>query len=81
MYLHLGSDAMIPVNKIIGIFDLPTIKLSSLRMKELSALQAGEVEKYASFILTDSGLFFSEISAITLKKRAENMFAQEIINQ
>ncbi len=78
MYLHLGSDVMIPVTKIIGIFDLPVMEASSLSMPWADGMKNG---KYTSFLLTDTGIFFSEISSITLKKRADNLFSQEYTDQ
>lgn len=71
MYLHLGMDVMIENKKIIGIFDLQTIKKDFLQKitngKDIS-------QNCSSCVLTSDGVFFSEISSTTLQKRTENLF-------
>ncbi len=67
MYLHIGSDMMLQTDSIIGIFDVSTVK----------TFFPPTANKYSSGILTDKGLFFSEISSLTLKKRAEVIFTHE----
>jgi len=76
MYLHLGLDVMIENKKIIGIFDLQTIKKDFWqKFTEEKAFS----KEYVSCILTSDGIFFSEISSTTLQKRAENLFKKENI--
>ena len=67
MYLHIGLDLMLDAKKIIGIFDIDLFKADE---KEKISLK----KKYSSFILTDTKIYFSEISAITLKRRMENQY-------
>ena len=81
MFLHLGEDITIPIKDIIGIFDNPSC-LDSLSTKELievakvenKIIQIGPEEKNKSFILTTQGIYFSQISALTLLKRRNNIF-------
>lgn len=65
MYLHLGLDVMIETKKIIGIFDLKSVTRDFIKNIEIP-------DKYNSCILTLDGVFFSEISSVTLLKRSDS---------
>ena len=67
MYLHIGLDLMLEGKQIIGIFDIALFKTDE---KEKISLK----KNYSSFILTDTKVYFSEISAVTLKKRMDNQY-------
>lgn len=80
MYLHLGADCMVKNSEIIAIFNLrhPQSNVyADYVQKYGSKYQIVDVtdgEAYASAILTDTTLYLSAISALTLKKRADAGF-------
>lgn len=67
MYLHLGADCMIKNTDIIAIFNIRD--------------QQSEIyDNYISVnILTTDTLYLSGISALTLKRRAEEDFGSDAI--
>ena len=75
MYLHLGADTVIPLEKVIAILDLKltgsqsTYKFIS-KMKEIKKVIDISDNNAKSFIVTDDLIYLSTISALTLKKRA-----------
>ncbi len=72
MYLHLGMDIMVDTKEIVGIFDIKTFS-DALIGKNL--IQYNKLnEKHASYIITKKEIIFSEIAAVTLKKRMDNIF-------
>ncbi|SHJ84701.1 protein of unknown function [Hathewaya proteolytica DSM 3090] len=82
MFLHLGKNIVVPIEDIIGIFDMETTMYSCdtaqfLRLSE----EDGFVERInnkrpKSFIIAEvdkkSKVFLSPISSTTLAKRVEN---------
>lgn len=76
MYIHLGGDKVIRSRELIAIFDISNDKPSKLPKTFLThAEQERIVEKIGdedpkSLIVTESKLFYSPISASTLKKRS-----------
>ena len=81
MFLHLGENVVVPINDIIGIFDVETTMYSSdtnqfLRMAEEDGfVERVTKEKPKSFVLAEvekkSKIYFSPISSATLTKRTE----------
>jgi len=79
MYLHLGSDVVIPKKSIIGIFDLDTATISKHTRGYLTAAEkSGRVinvsyELPKSFVVCiDKGnifVYISQLSSYTLYKR------------
>ena len=79
MFLHLGSDVAVAIEDIISINDYKTFRsvvnrefIKKMRSKKKIVDVANQNPK--SFIVTDSKVYLSAISSITLKKRAENIF-------
>jgi hypothetical protein len=84
MFLHLGENVVVPINDIIGIFDMETTMYSSdtiqfLRMAE----EDGFVERITknvakSFVIAEvdkkSKIYISPISSSTLCKRTEIVY-------
>jgi hypothetical protein len=84
MFLHLGENVVVPINDIIGIFDMETAMYSSdtiqfLRMAE----EDGFVERITknvakSFVIAEvdkkSKIYISPISSSTLCKRTEIVY-------
>ncbi|MDR1157258.1 MAG: DUF370 domain-containing protein [Oscillospiraceae bacterium] len=83
MYLHLGSNVVVPHAAVIGVFDLELTSQSRLTKQFLTrAEREGRIETAsddlpASFVLCqrDGGarVYLSQISAATLAKRFEKM--------
>ena len=63
MYLHLGADCMIKNTDIIAIFNI----------------RDQQSEIYDNYISTTDTLYLSGISALTLKRRAEEDFGSDTI--
>jgi len=78
MFLHLGSDIVVPGKEVLGIFDLETFsdKYSAKFLNTISFKmpieKIGE-DSYKSLVLTDKKIFLTPISSLTLKKRWENL--------
>lgn len=77
MYLHLGRDAVIRRDEIIGVFDMDNTTQSYLSRDYLTkAEKNGQVINIAedlpkSFIVTNKKIYLSQLSSTTLIKRAD----------
>ncbi len=79
MYLHLGSDVVIPKKSIIGIFDLDTATISKHTKNYLAiAEKEGRVKTVSyelpkSFVVCNENgktyVYISQLSSQTLYKR------------
>ena len=78
MYLHLGSNVSVPLDDIIGIFDLDNASTSKRTREFLSAAEAeGQVvpcdDLPKSFVVTaEYGMdrvYLTSLSSATLEKR------------
>jgi hypothetical protein len=84
MFLHLGSDRVIPLKNIIAITDMKIVK-SGINQNFIKLKRDEKVVEDISegngksFIITDKKVYLSAISTLTLKKRAE--FIQEDIDE
>jgi hypothetical protein len=82
MFLHLGSDTVIPLREVITITD---IKPSRQKINEDFLRQASGKKRIVdisegtskSFIVTNEVVYLSPISAATLKKRAQFLAESE----
>lgn len=75
MFLHLGNDVIIPLRELISIHDYKEGRSAINRqfiqnMKSKRQVVELTADKPKSFIITDRKIYFSAISAMTLKKRA-----------
>lgn len=84
MYLHLGSETVVRISEITGIFDLENTSVSKLTRDFLAKAQkSGMVvnvseELPKSFVVCSSKkngarVYISQISPATLKKRASSV--------
>ncbi|GGI95010.1 hypothetical protein GCM10010885_00700 [Alicyclobacillus cellulosilyticus] len=76
MFIHIGGDTMVSCKEVIGIFDInsansPGTSEFLKRCEERLGVEVVEVGEIKSFIVTDRKLYYSPISSLTLKKRAE----------
>ena len=84
MFLHLGENVVVPINDIIGIFDMETTMYSSdtiqfLRMAEEDGFVESITKNVAkSFVIAEvdkkSKIYLSPISSSTLCKRTEIVY-------
>jgi hypothetical protein len=79
MFLHIGSDVVIPLKNVIAILDIETTTLSKDTREFLkTAEEEGFIETISedlprSFVITEedkkSKIYLSPISSVTLQKR------------
>ena len=79
MYLHLGLDMMVDARKIIGIFDIKTFRDDLF--SHINKKNGVSKENSSSYVLTEKEIFFSEISPVTLKKRFESLFTDDLLEK
>lgn len=77
MFLHLGADVVINLQRVIAICDLRTAAHAAptqaflrqaQQQQRVTDISAGDAK---SMVITDQGIFLSPISSLTLKSRAE----------
>ena len=78
MFLHMGSDVVVPLREVIGVVDL-TEKPSQLNSEFLkTAEEEGFVvqlsETPVSIVICAKNVYLSPISAKTLYKRATEIY-------
>ena len=85
MYLHLGADCMIKNTDIIAIFNIRDQQSEiydnyiSVNKDKYKIIDLSENGECSSCILTTDTLYLSGISALTLKRRAEEDFGSDAI--
>ena len=82
MYLHLGSDTVVNINDIIGIFDMDNTTVAHQTRNFLSKAQKKGIvtdvteDLPKSFIVTECGgktrVYISSLAPRTLLKRAKS---------
>lgn len=75
MFLHIGSDVVVPLREVIAILDAALLERSQA-VRDLISLQQAERRvtdiaggRPRSIVLTDRGVFLSPISTVTLRRR------------
>jgi extracellular matrix regulatory protein B len=77
MFLHVGADVVVSLKRVVGIFDLKSSQMAeatreflamSHREQKVTDIAGGEAK---SMVLTDSEIYLSPISSLTLMKRAD----------
>ncbi|MFY9140667.1 MAG: DUF370 domain-containing protein [Thermacetogeniaceae bacterium] len=81
MYLHIGGEMMVPLDKIVLIIDLEcgcfeeaTKEFLDLALAEKKAFFVGKKERSRSVIITDDHVLYTPISVDTLTKRTHNCY-------
>ena len=74
MYLHLGDDSLVAISGILAILDIEIYReTSGNALWKKNIVKSAEMRKEPrSVIVTDEGLYFSVISAQSLKKRIQS---------
>lgn len=75
MFIHIGGDTVVSSCDVIAIFDVETKDKPTTRAFLEQEKLAGRVEivdaaEVKSFVVTDTCVYCSPISSLTLKKRA-----------
>lgn len=77
MFLHLGADVVVSLREVVAILDLRTRQTSRATDEYLqlagSERRAVDISGGSpkSFVVTTTGVMYSPISSLTLRKRAE----------
>lgn len=78
MFIHIGGDTMVRLKDVIGIFDIhtkdspdnETLIENAKNRNDLEIVELGDIKSY---VVTNKKLYYSPISSLTLKKRAQNL--------
>jgi extracellular matrix regulatory protein B len=79
MFIHLGGEKIIRSSELIAIFDLSMGKSSKISKQYIAeAMKNKQIEiigeeESKSLVLTQSKVYYSPISSMTLKKRAHQL--------
>ncbi|MGE5397542.1 MAG: extracellular matrix regulator RemB [Chitinophagales bacterium] len=82
MYLHLGSDEMLPIEEIVAILNIEApISESVKEIIELASIEKTlkpicKKERAKSLVITSSSVYLSPISSITLFKRSNSDYRE-----
>jgi extracellular matrix regulatory protein B len=77
MFLHVGADAVVSLKRVVAILDLKSTATAEAtreflalaqREKTVTDISGGDPK---SLVLTESEVFLSPISSLTLMKRAD----------
>lgn len=81
MYIHIGGDIVVRDIDVIAILDVNHIKRDSKKnhsfenqVKKHKEVVKITDEDVKSFVITDKKIYYSPISSLTLKKRAELIY-------
>ena len=73
MFLHLGSDKLIPVREIIALFDLTEenrrLNRDLLKLAQQEGFMVELTNEPVSCVVTDKAVYLSPVSCGTLKAR------------
>lgn len=79
MFIHLGDEKIIRSSELIAIFDLSIEKSSKISKQFIAEAARGKKieiigeEECKSLVVTQSKVYYSPISSMTLKKRANQL--------
>lgn len=76
MYIHIGENAIVSLEKVIAIIAYDSSCSGLIRDAERENRLFGSIDekKPKSVIIADDGVYISQISPETLKSRGENIF-------
>jgi hypothetical protein len=86
MFLHVGADVVVSLKRVVAIFDLRSCQTAEATREFLLLIQnekkvtdvAGGDAK--SLVLTDSEVYLSPISSLTLMKRADFLNSNVVLD-
>lgn len=83
LYIHIGGDAMVRTDDLVGIFDSRVqqsliTKAFIHKANETESNEILDVDEIKSFVVTKTKIFYSPISSSTLKKRAVSILSTEL---
>lgn len=86
MFLHVGADVVVSLKRVIAILDLRSSQTAEAtrdfltlaqRGKKVTDVAGGEAK---SLVLTDTEIFLSPISSLTLMKRADFLNSNVVLD-
>lgn len=82
MFLHIGADTVVPLRKVIAIIDYKEVSINKNRQYINDMRSQDKVIDVSegipgSFVITDDLIFFSPVSGLTLKRRAEGFLGSD----
>lgn len=87
MFLHLGEDIVLQTKDIIAIIDGNLVNESDI-LKEFIAVNEKNSNIYIisdgtvkSIVITENKIYFSPLTAVTLKRRSQYISELEMVNE
>ncbi|HYF80339.1 MAG TPA: DUF370 domain-containing protein [Symbiobacteriaceae bacterium] len=86
MFLHVGADVVVSLRRVVAIFDLRSSQAAeatreflqlALSEKKVTDVAGGDAK---SLVLTDTEVFLSPISSLTLMKRADFLNSNVVLD-
>lgn len=86
MFLHVGAEVVVSLKRVVAILDLRSTQTSEAtreflalahRDKKVTDIAGTEAK---SLVLTDTEVFFSPISSLTLMKRADFLNSNVVLD-
>ncbi|HEX6922991.1 MAG TPA: extracellular matrix/biofilm biosynthesis regulator RemA family protein [Bacillales bacterium] len=77
MFIHLGSDVMVPSNEIVAIFEYTLIEKRNMRFvesheKAYLIVDVGDQDTKSVVVTEDDTVYLSPFSTLTLRRRLES---------
>lgn len=86
MFLHVGADVVVSLKRVVAILDLRSSQEADAtrefvtlahRDKKVTDIAGGEAK---SLVLTDTDIYLSPISSLTLMKRADFLNSNVVLD-
>ncbi len=82
MFLHIGADTVVPLRKVVAIIDYKEASINKNRqfindMRLRDKVVDVSEGVAGSFVITKDLVYFSRVSGLTLKRRAEGFLGSD----
>lgn len=80
MFIHLGGEVMVSAHSIISIIDVKNAEHAEITKEFIQSKHTDktiviiDANDHKSYVITDTLVYISPISSVTLKKRAEFLY-------
>lgn len=87
MFLHLGEDIVLQTKEIVAIIDSNIVEESEIikefidvndRKNNIVHISDGT---FKSIVVTENKVYFSPLTAVTLKRRSQYIYELEIVSE
>ncbi|HHW36655.1 MAG TPA: DUF370 domain-containing protein [Bacillales bacterium] len=87
MFLHLGEDIVLQTKEIVAIIDSNLVEGSEILMEFIDVndknnniihISDGTVK---SIVITENNVYFSPLTAVTLKRRSQYIYELEMVSE